>query len=69
MLKQKGYQNNYYENKYAILIDPVIGSIEATSYAVAALKNSKLLYTIRRREKTDKMLLLIYTDIYYRNED
>lgn len=38
MLKQNGYENNYYENKYATLIDPVTGSFRGTPYTVAALK-------------------------------
>ncbi len=38
MLKQNGYENNYYENKYANLIDPVTGRLIATPYMVASLK-------------------------------
>lgn len=38
MLKQKGYENNYYENKYANLINPVTGTFLNTPYMVATLK-------------------------------
>lgn len=37
-LKQKGYENNYYENKYANLIDPVTGNLLSSCYMVATLK-------------------------------
>lgn len=37
-LKQNGYENNYYENKYANLIDPVTGSLKTTPYMVTTLK-------------------------------
>lgn len=38
MLKQNGYENNYYENKYANLIDPVTCDYKTTPYIVTALK-------------------------------
>lgn len=38
MLRQNGYENNYYENKYANLIDPVTGQLITTPYMFATLK-------------------------------
>ena len=38
MLKQNGYENNYYENKYANLIDPITGSFKNTPYIATTLK-------------------------------
>lgn len=38
MLKQNGYENNYYENKYANFIDPITGGVKTTPYMVIALK-------------------------------
>lgn len=38
MLKQNGYENNYYENKYANLIDPITGSLKTSPYMVITLK-------------------------------
>lgn len=38
MLKQNGYENNYYENKYASLIDPITGQLRRNPYPVATLK-------------------------------
>lgn len=38
MLKQNGYENNYYENKYANLIDPITSSLKSFRYMVIALK-------------------------------
>ena len=38
ILKQNGYENNYYENKYANLIDPVTGLLRSSPYMVTTLK-------------------------------
>lgn len=39
MLRQSGYENNIYENKFANLIDPITSSFKSIPYTVAALKN------------------------------